>query len=1152
LAGSADKRSVTIWRRFMRDGREEVGLPQRQSQESLVRARIRAAYAAIPAGIIETNLDKRVLHCNPAGERLMGSVEVALIGHHVDDLFRHEGTVADSAGADEPNSGVGERHGGQRIVVRADGSELPVQLDWAVVHDGRDRPESLVLIVTDISAQLAAQSQLRLTKDHLESLWDAAPIGIFEGTTDGRVTSVNPAMAGMLGRTAKDLLGIDSDLVAHPRDSPRFVEGRERPGSDEDHITERVYRAADGSLIPVHVSTAIMRREAAALGAPDRFASFVVDLSDLYAQRALNERTLRELAATNEELTRRQGFTEALLETVDVGIVFCDERGEALARNRAERKIVGLDTPDHDIGFDATQKYVDVLGVDGRSIAVQDQPLLRTLRGEDIGELDLVLGPRGGPHREVVVRGSQIKAPDGTVLGAVVALSDVTDERTVARSLTEERRRLNEAQRLGQLGSYSYDPVAGEFAFSVEFLRQWGDADRTGGKLFTERIHPDDRARVTSSWRQAITDGGYLQFDCRIVRADGDLRNLRCDVNVELNEQGEAVRVEGTNLDVTDIVSARESMLRANAFFQAVLTACPDYMFVTEVATGAVIYGTPGGDVLGLSTHQLEALGSDILSLVHPDDRNLLQTANETARELPDGKVHQLRYRALNTDSEWRWLSRRVTPFRRDDAGEVLEVLGVVRDVTEAVAAESKLQHAALHDDLTGLPNRALLVDRLETALRRAQRDRREVTVLYCDLDGFKAVNDAGGHSVGDEVLRETARRLIAVVRGQDTVARVGGDEFLVIVEPWNRQSAETPSVDQDRQLARKVAERIAAALRKPIVIDGVTHCISVSIGVAHAPLPAPGDVRTATANQVIDSADAAMYSAKAAGKDGFQIFDQKRGAIPDPRTGLEPVITEALRSPASRESLPLALGPGQIAPAFTAVFQPIFDGPHGLIVGYEALARLTDLAGQSIAPDIFIPVAERVGLSRILGTAMLELACGQLVVWRATRSGLELTTMSVNVSSEQAKEPSFRADVLGALSGHNLAPGDLVLELTETSFLEADRCTLAALRALRADGVGIAVGNLGAGYTNARLLATLPISAIKVDRSVTAGLPGNQTSLWILAGLTALAADHKIACTVEGVETEVQRSALPAGVRLQGYLMGRPCSELSSSSLPS
>jgi diguanylate cyclase (GGDEF)-like protein len=239
--------------------------------------------------------------------------------------------------------------------------------------------------------------------------------------------------------------------------------------------------------------------------------------------------------------------------------------------------------------------------------------------------------------------------------------------------------------------------------------------------------------------------------------------------------------------------------------------------------------------------------------------------------------VLDLRYRLRHADGQWHWLSRRVVPFRRDGSGAVTEVLGVLRDVTEDVEAEEQLSHDALHDDLTGLANRALLLDRLEAALLRADRDGHEIAVLFCDLDGFKHVNDAAGHAAGDAVLVEIAARLRAVLRDSDTAARVGGDEFVIIVEPWNRAGTakKASSIDarRGRDLALKVAGRVVTAVRKPIIVHGVSHRITVSVGVTYPALVLRGSSRRHHAPDVVHDADAAMYRAKQEGKDRVEVF---------------------------------------------------------------------------------------------------------------------------------------------------------------------------------------------------------------------------------------------------------------------------------------
>jgi diguanylate cyclase (GGDEF)-like protein/PAS domain S-box-containing protein len=617
--------------------------------------------------------------------------------------------------------------------------------------------------------------------------------------------------------------------------------------------------------------------------------SEAVDMFDVPAQRVALEQALGELADAHAELARRQSFTDALLETIDVGIVSCDAQGVFVVSNRAERAMFGLETGLQGLSAEQIASRIDVFDLDGRRLGVQEYPLVRALHGEDVTEVDVLVGPAGGPHRGVVVRGSQITGPDGEVLGAVAALTDVTVERTAARALAEERRKLTEAQRLGQLGSFEHDFATGIWTFSEQLCALWGvEPGSLLPELTQSLVFEQDRHLAVESWGAASRLGGHRSYEYRIRRAsDGAERLLRCSIEVELGPDGQPSHGRGTHLDITDLSVAEKAAQRANAFFDAVLTATPDYTFVTSLATGAVIYGSRGEDALGLSPKELEVLGPEAsAALIHPEDQHRLHAVNSAASDLEDGQVLQLRYRGLHADRQWRWLNRRVTPFRRDSSGRVIEVLGVVRDVTDVVQAEDLLTYAALHDNLPGLPNRALLVDRLDAALARSGRDGREVAVLFCDLDGFKRVNDTGGHAAGDAVLLETARRLNSLLRKDDTIARVGGDEFVIVVEPWNRSSpgeqasAHRTGAEPDRTLAVRVARRVAGVLRQPITINGVDHVVTASIGITYAKLGRAGGTGAVTAEEVLQDADAAMYWAKGRGKDRFEVFEH--GLRPD------------------------------------------------------------------------------------------------------------------------------------------------------------------------------------------------------------------------------------------------------------------------------
>ncbi|WP_295696808.1 bifunctional diguanylate cyclase/phosphodiesterase, partial [Lapillicoccus sp.] len=396
----------------------------------------------------------------------------------------------------------------------------------------------------------------------------------------------------------------------------------------------------------------------------------------------------------------------------------------------------------------------------------------------------------------------------------------------------------------------------------------------------------------------------------------------------------------------------------------------------------------------------------------------------------------------------------------------------------------------------------------------------------------FKRVNDTAGHAAGDAVLVETTRRMRAVLREQDTVARVGGDEFVVVVEPWQRTPGNGPTDApfDDRALAVELAERLAEALRQPVEVDGVEHVVTASIGITYA-----GTVAVA-AEDVLRDADAAMYHAKHAGKDRFEVFEDGLRVDLAERGRVEQLLRRAV----SPTVVPAPRG----TPTLAAAYQAVVDAATGNLVGFEALARLSDGEGGTIPPDVFIPVAESTALIRPLGIFMLDQACRQLAEWRRTFPGMAHVTMAVNVSALQAQHASLLDDVRGTVRAHGLTGSDLVLELTESSLLQAAHSTLSALQALRDDGVGIAIDDFGTGYASLRYLTTLPVSAVKVDRSFTAGLPHDQTCQTIVRAVIGLAAELNLSCIVEGVETEEQREALPAGVQLQGWLTGRPTLE--------
>ena len=426
----------------------------------------------------------------------------------------------------------------------------------------------------------------------------------------------------------------------------------------------------------------------------------------------------------------------------------------------------------------------------------------------------------------------------------------------------------------------------------------------------------------------------------------------------------------------------------------------------------------------------------------------------------------------------------------------------------ERQRSEQRIRHMAHHDELTGLPNRALLHDRLAQALGQAQRTGRPLALLFLDLDGFKYINDSLGHEIGDRLLRTVAARLqSSVVRSGDTVARLGGDEFVVML------------VDLERaEDAAAVAQQVVQTLSRPLRADGRTLHVTASVGVAT--FPADGD----SAEQLLKHADAAMYRAKAHGRNGVQCYTRDMGMQAHQRVELQ----SALR---------LAVEHDQ----FELHFQPQCDPHSGRIVAVEALIRWPHPVLGLVSPDRFIPLAEETGLIAPIGRWVLRTACRQLQAWHA--AGHTRLVMAVNLSARQFLTQDIPQLVREALEEHGLPARALELELTETALMHNADAVRATLQALKDLGVVLSLDDFGTGYSSLNHLRRFPIDAIKIDKSFTAEMATSDDTTAIVRAIVAMARSLGVQTVAEGVENEAQMRFLAALQcdRVQGYHLGRP-----------
>jgi len=420
--------------------------------------------------------------------------------------------------------------------------------------------------------------------------------------------------------------------------------------------------------------------------------------------------------------------------------------------------------------------------------------------------------------------------------------------------------------------------------------------------------------------------------------------------------------------------------------------------------------------------------------------------------------------------------------------------------------ANEKLMQAALHDPLTQLPNRMLLQDRIEQAIEKAQRRQFSFAVMFCDLDGFKAINDAYGHQLGDKLLIQVSERITALLRAQDTFARLGGDEFVIVFQV------------EDPEDAAVVAERIIASVAEPFEIDALELQVSASLGIALYPADAT------TERDLMAHADAAMYHTKDSGRNGYTFFTQSLNVSANRQLKL----LQELRKAVSRGELVLH-------------YQPKFQANGQSLIGAEALVRWQHPELGLLSPDAFIPIAERSGLILAIGDWVLDHACAQLRHWHD--AGHPDWTMAVNLSPLQFGSSTLLETVRRTLDKHGLDPKRLTLEVTETTAMRDVEASLLILHGLTAMGVNISIDDFGTGYSSLLYLKRMPATELKIDRAFVHDLEDNAEDAAIVSSIIALGRSLQLQIVAEGVETAGQRQYLSdmGCDQLQGYHLGRP-----------
>jgi len=681
-------------------------------------------------------------------------------------------------------------------------------------------------------------------------------------------------------------------------------------------------------------------------------------------------------------------------------------------------------------------------------------------------------------------------------------VQDVTEQRLLERQLRDERRKLDDAQRAARLGTWEWDVATGRTRLSRMMHEICGIPidEQTSYEKYLQGVHPDDRARVATRWRELAERHEPVELEHRYVRRDGVVRTLRAHGAAVPDADGRMV-VVGTAQDITEQRTAVTRMERSTQRFTDLVAVTPVGIGLFDQDEHLVDANDALCDLLGYRLDQLR--GMSARQMTHPDEKDSGLRAASDETSTPGAGRRKVPQRLLiRSDGEPVYCELHVSMSVQDDGTRFWLV--VFQDITERRRAAEALRYQATHDDLTGLPNRAAVKQLLGQLLGRG--DAPGVAVLFCDIDNFKRVNDSLGHDAGDELLVALARRLEGGLPEGCTAARLSGDEFVIICS----------DIDSVGGLD-SLATRVSGLLRTAVPVHGQLIRVSASIGAA---VPSGGD---SGGEDLLRFADAAMFEAKRRGAGKVSLASAALMASADRQLQLEGQLREALNND-----------------GLTLHYQPVVAG-DGTVVTAEALVRWPHPDRGLLSPDAFLPVAEQGDLLRELDRWVLRTALREAASWPAP-GGREVG-IAVNLAGLVPGGADFVDVVAQTVAECGVSWDRVVLELVETALVDLPSRTRQAMGELVDRGVRFAVDDFGTGYSSLARLKDLPAQIIKVDRRFVSGVGGDPSDFAVAQAVVGMARAMGRRCVAEGVETATQFHVL-SGVGVdayQGYLFSKP-----------
>jgi diguanylate cyclase (GGDEF)-like protein/PAS domain S-box-containing protein len=934
-------------------------------------------------------------------------------------------------------------------------------------------------VARDITDRKRVDLALRESEQRYQTLAEVLPVGIFETDAQGDCLYVNNRWCEITGLTAAQARGPGWSRAIHPDDRVLVTDEWYRSAREQARfMLEYRFLRPDGAVTWVLGQALAKRTER---GQVVGYIGTVTDITD----RKLAEEAMRE----SEERFR------ASFKNAAVGMGLVDRSGRFVETNRALSEITGYSEDDL-----KRLTFTDITHPDDRtSNNALYQKVIEGKRDGFVMEKRYVR--KDGAIVWITLSVGVIRDRQGNITHTIGLIEDITERKRAEAALNESQRTISTL--LSNLPGMVYR-CRNDKDWTLEFASQgcieltgYQPSDLTGRKVSygQDLIHPDDQGPVWDDVQAAVREKRPFQLVYRIITANKKEKWVSEQGMGIFSSDGDLLALEGFITDISERRQAEEELKKSEAKNRALLNAMPDMMFRIN-REGVYLDFIPAKGMEPFIPPR-EFLAKSVRDVLPADVAEPIM--HYVHQGLGTGETQIFEYPLLENGNRRDYEARIVV-------SGVDEVLAIVRDITERKTQAAALEYQALHDTLTNLPNRTLVLDRLRQAIHAAGRESKPLALLLMDLDRFKDVNDALGHHHGDLLLKLVGPRVLSVLRESDTIARLGGDEFAVLL----------PATDIDG--ATVTAQKILEALDRPFVVEGFFLEIGASIGIAL--FPEHGE----DVDMLMRRADVAMYSAKQSSS-GYAVYISEHDRHSPRRLALMGELRHAIE----RQE-------------FILYYQPKVDLKTRRTIGVEALIRWKHPQHGLIPPDEFITLAEHTGFIKQLTLWVLSDALRQWRVWH--RSGIDLS-VAVNLSARNLQDLQMPDHFAELFRTTDMEPRKLELEITESAIMADPSRAMEILTRLRSKNIRFSIDDFGAGYSSLGYLKKLPIDAVKVDKSFVLGMAGNADDAVIVRSTIDLAHNLGLKVVAEGVESrEVLDRLMEMGCdAAQGYYLSRPIS---------